>query len=123
MVIQLRKFAEAVRRIKAAVSPEVVAPGRAPTRATGPRAVLSADVTDMLRTELTGIDPSIGGGHQQPPLSYASNEEPICCSTETRVGAKHMGLGCLRRRQATGQLCLSVAWLTTLSVCALMSVL
>ena len=28
---------------------------------TGPRAVLSADVSDMLRTELSGIDPSVLG--------------------------------------------------------------
>ncbi|KAK9826834.1 hypothetical protein WJX81_005525 [Elliptochloris bilobata] len=60
VVIQLRKFAEAVRRIKAAVSPDA-SPGRAPPRPTGPRAVLSADVSDMLRTELSGIDPSVLG--------------------------------------------------------------
>ena len=60
VVIQLRKFAEAVRRIKTAVSPDA-SPGRAPPRMTGPRAVLSADVSDMLRTELSGIDPSVLG--------------------------------------------------------------
>ena len=60
VVIQLRKFAEAVRRIKAAVSPDA-SPGRAQPRMTGPRAVLSADVSDMLRTELSGIDPSVLG--------------------------------------------------------------
>ncbi len=60
-MIQLRKFAEAVKRIKAAVSPDATPGQRPPPRATGPRAVLSADVSDMLRTELSGLDPSVGG--------------------------------------------------------------
>ena len=61
VVIQLRKFAEAVKRIKAAVSPDAAPGQRPPPRATGPRAVLSADVSDILRTELSGLDPSVGG--------------------------------------------------------------
>lgn len=77
VVIQLRKFAEAVRRIKAAVSPDA-SPGRAQPRMTGPRAVLSADVSDMLRTELSGIDPSVLGAPSLTSACGLSKSTTLC---------------------------------------------
>lgn len=67
IVIQLRKFAEAVRRIKGAVgAPERAAAagpsGRASAAGGGSGgSYLDRDISTMLRTEMTGIDPSLGG--------------------------------------------------------------
>ncbi|EIE20427.1 hypothetical protein COCSUDRAFT_43871 [Coccomyxa subellipsoidea C-169] len=68
IVIQLRKFAEAVRRIKGAVGtadkPAAAPSGRAGAAAGGVAeggGYLGRDMSSMLRTEMTGIDPSLGG--------------------------------------------------------------
>jgi hypothetical protein len=65
IVIQLQKFAEAVSRIKGAVGS--VNDKKAPTVAPGGKSVYSSegvfgrDLSGMLSTDLTGIDPSLGG--------------------------------------------------------------
>ena len=75
IVIQLRKFAEAVKRIKGAVSPADKAASSAPkggrpagSGGGGGRAfppggsgVLDRDMSSTLRTEMSVIDPSPGG--------------------------------------------------------------
>ena len=65
IVIQLRKFAEAVRRIKGAVGPAdkpAAAPsGRSAAPAGGGGGYLGRDMSNTLRTDMTGIDPSLGG--------------------------------------------------------------
>lgn len=68
IVIQLRKFAEAVRRIKGAVGTAdkpAAAPSGRPGAAAGGASegggYLGRDMSSMLRTEMTGIDPSLGG--------------------------------------------------------------
>ena len=66
IVIQLRKFAEAVRRIKGAVGPAekpAAAPsGRSAASAGGGGGgYLGRDMSNTLRTDMTGIDPSLGG--------------------------------------------------------------
>ncbi|BDA50696.1 hypothetical protein COCOBI_16-3720 [Coccomyxa sp. Obi] len=61
IVIQLRKFAEAVRRIKGAVGP-ADKPAAVPAgRSAGGGGYLGRDMSSMLRTDMTGIDPSLGG--------------------------------------------------------------
>jgi hypothetical protein len=67
IVIQLRKFAEAVRRIKGAVASPADKPAAAPSGRIGASAsgdggnYLGRDMSGMLRTEMSGIDPSLGG--------------------------------------------------------------
>ncbi len=61
VVIQPRELAEAVKRIKAAVSPATSPAQRPPAARKGPRAVPSAAAMTMLRTELSGVDHSTGG--------------------------------------------------------------
>jgi hypothetical protein len=74
IVIQLRKFAEAVKRIKGAVEPAAGRPGSAapaPAKSArgarpdgvpfGEGGVLGRDMSNTLRTDMSGIDPSLGG--------------------------------------------------------------
>lgn len=70
IVIQLRKFAEAVKRIKGAIAPAPTAPpqaggpgalGGAGLPGDGSRGLLGRDMSNTLRTDMTGIDPSLGG--------------------------------------------------------------
>ena len=70
IVIQLRKFAEAVKRIKGAVEPAGRQGATSAAPAKAPRGVpsggegggvLGRDMSSTLRTDMTGIDPSLGG--------------------------------------------------------------
>jgi hypothetical protein len=121
IVIQLRKFAEAVKRIKGAVSPADKAASSAPkggrpagSGGGGGRAfppggsgVLDRDMSGTLRTEMSGIDPSLGGA--RPPA--AAFPLPVllerlvhlcrclrcaCCAMPYCFGS------CLRRKQVMG---------------------
>ena len=70
-MIQLQKFAEAIKRIKGAVGS--VNDRTAPPAATGAAksayssgSVFGRDLSGLLSTELTGIDPSLGGRLMSP---------------------------------------------------------
>ena len=75
IVIQLQKFAEAVSRIKGAVGS--VNDKKAPTAAPGGKSAYSSegvfgrDLSSMLSTDLTGIDPSLGGEFKDSLLHCA----------------------------------------------------
>ena len=72
IVIQLQKFAEAVKRIKGAVgsvndrTPPPAAAAAAGKSAYSSDSVFGRDLSGMLSTDLTGIDPSLGGQLMSP---------------------------------------------------------
>lgn len=65
IVIQLQKFAEAVKRIKGAVGSvnDTKAPAAKPSgkSAYSSDTVFGRDISSILSTDLTDIDPSVGG--------------------------------------------------------------
>ena len=97
IVIQLQKFAEAVKRIKGAVGSvndkkaPVAKPG-ATSAYSGSDNVFGRDLSSILNTDLTGIDPSLGG--QSFLQAYLQDKSSVAwCSGSGIQHAQHNSTG------------------------------
>ena len=97
IVIQLQKFAEAVKRIKGAVGSvndkkaPVAKPG-ATSAYSGSENVFGRDLSSILNTDLTGIDPSLGG--QSFLQAYLQIKSSVAwCSDPEIQHAQHNSTG------------------------------
>lgn len=97
VVIQLRKFADTVKKVRAAVSPTAASAVPPPAKAGIRVGLLEQDVSSALRTDITGIDASALGESPVPlPNAYLSEKadgraarlEPLRCSCPGKVYAK-----------------------------------
>lgn len=101
IVIQLQKFAEAVSRIKGAVGSvnDKKAPAAAPAgkSAYSSEGVFGRDLSSMLSTDLTGIDPSLGGEFKGfPPAVCHHTARTNVCPCPAPAGLGSVGLKALQ---------------------------
>ena len=61
ILIQLKKFAETVKKVRAAVSPTAASKVPAPAAAQSKSRFMDADMSTVLRTDITGMDASALG--------------------------------------------------------------